>query len=133
MSTKLNSNQLLAVSLIASGSRGCDISKELKVTEETISRWRQQPEFRAAVNSMLAETQTATMDRLRGLAGKALGVIEIALDDTELAAGERLKAAFRILELCGAKEAAKHPGETDPAKLRKTDKEIRDFDAMMAI
>ena len=55
MSTKLNENQLLAIPLVAQGVSGKDIAKTLKITEETVSRWKQQPEFKAEVNQLLKE------------------------------------------------------------------------------
>ena len=53
MSTKLNENQLLAIPLVAQGVSGKDIAKTLKITEETVSRWKQQPDFKAEVNQLL--------------------------------------------------------------------------------
>ena len=49
MSTKLNENQLIAVHLIASGVKGSVIANQLKIREETLSRWKQIDEFKEAL------------------------------------------------------------------------------------
>ena len=133
MSTILKENQLQAVTMTASGQRGCDIAESLAVSRETVSRWRQLPEFQAAVNTMLRDAQNATRDRLRGLAGKALDTVEEVLQDKAVPASERLKAAFKVLDLCGAESAANEPGLTDSEKIRKAEQQSRDMDAMLAM
>ena len=50
MSTKLNENQLIAVHLLASGHKSCDVAKRLHIRQETLSRWRQDSQFDKAVN-----------------------------------------------------------------------------------
>ena len=55
MSKNLNENQLFAIPLVAQGVSGKDIAKTLKITEETVSRWKQQPEFKAEVNQLLKQ------------------------------------------------------------------------------
>ena len=50
MSTKLNENQLIAVHLLASGHKSCEVAKQLSIRQETLSRWRQDPQFEKAVN-----------------------------------------------------------------------------------
>ena len=38
MSLKLNENQLIAVYLIASGQKPCEVAKQLNIRQETLSR-----------------------------------------------------------------------------------------------
>ena len=62
-----------------------------------------------------------------------MSVIETAMDDTETPPGDRLRAAFKVLELCGGKEAANQPGPIDAKKIRREEKMSRDMDALMAM
>ena len=50
MSLKLNKNQLIAVHLIASGQKPCEVAKQLNIRQETLSRWRQDGQFEKALN-----------------------------------------------------------------------------------
>tara|TARA_B100000989_G_scaffold292910_1_gene269535 strand:+ start:332 stop:715 length:384 start_codon:yes stop_codon:yes gene_type:complete len=50
MSIKLNENQLIAAHLLASGYKSCEVAKQLKIRQETLSRWRQNAQFDKAVN-----------------------------------------------------------------------------------
>ena len=65
MSTKLNQNQLLAIPLVAQGVSGKDIASRLKIAEETVSRWKKLPEFKAEVNQLLKECREETQHKLR--------------------------------------------------------------------
>jgi len=100
MSTNLNKNQLLAIPMVANGMTGKAIAKELKVTEETVSRWKQVPEFQAGVNAILKDTMESARDRLRCLVGKALDTLEDAIDGDDLSIKDKVNASFKILSLC---------------------------------
>jgi len=99
-SINLNKRQLLAVEMAAAGARGKAIAKQLKVTEETVSRWKQVPEFQAGVNAILKDTMESARDRLRCLVGKALETLEGAIDGDDLPIKEKVNASFKILSLC---------------------------------
>jgi hypothetical protein len=101
MSTHLNENQLLAVVLLASGAKAVAVAQELKITEETICRWKQLPAFRAATNRLHTEAMQAISCRLRHLGGLAVGAIEKILTDPDTQPRERLTAAFKILDYLG--------------------------------
>ena len=53
MSTKLNEKQLIAVHLIASGVKASVIANQLKIREETLSRWRQIDVFEEALDDAM--------------------------------------------------------------------------------
>ena len=53
MSTKLNENQLIAIHLLASGLKASNIAKQLGIREETLSRWRQEPIFKEALEDKI--------------------------------------------------------------------------------
>ena len=71
MSTKLNENQLLAVQLVASGLSDKEIAKKLVIQPETLSRWKNEPEFMAGVNSIIVDTQEATQAKLGQMTAQA--------------------------------------------------------------
>ena len=45
MSIKLKESQLLAAHLIASGVKSSEILNQLNIRPETLSRWKEEPEF----------------------------------------------------------------------------------------
>mgnify|MGYP002267112593 CR=1 FL=1 len=87
----------MAAQLVASGMQGVTIAKQLGVCVETVSRWRQLPDFKDAVDNMVAEARMAAIQRLRALADASLATIEASLNDTEIPAQYRLNAAFKVL------------------------------------
>ena len=82
MSTKFKENQLLAIPLVAQGVNGREIAKQLSVAEETVSRWRQLPEFQARVNSILMECREDTQQQLRHVISLSLTIIQEELQNT---------------------------------------------------
>jgi transposase len=119
MSTELNNNQLLAVQMLASGMNGRDIAKELKVRPETLSRWKAEPEFEAAVNYIVVGAQEATRAKLSQLSEQALQVIEDVLNDSEAQASTKLSAAFKVLDRVGTPERTL---ETNAEKIKSAQK-----------
>ena len=96
MSTKLNQNQLLAIPLVAQGVSGKKISKTLKITEETVSRWKQQPEFKAEVNQILKECREETQHKLRSIVNTSLEIIKAELEND--LSEQRVGIALKILQ-----------------------------------
>ena len=96
MSTKLNENQLLAIPLVAQGVSGKEIAKTFKVTEETVSRWKQQPEFKAEVNHLLKECREDTQHRLRSIVNKSLEILidELGNESSDM----RVNLALKVLQ-----------------------------------
>ena len=72
----LKNNQLIAVQLIAQGKTGKFISEHLNVAEETISRWRKQPEFIASVNVILNQLRDSTQQKMRNILFLSLEILE---------------------------------------------------------
>ena len=72
----LNNNQLIAVQLIAQGKTGKFISEHLNVAQETISRWRKQPEFIASVNVILNQLRDSTQQKMRNILFLSLEILE---------------------------------------------------------
>ena len=72
----LNNNQLIAVQLVAQGKTGKFISEHLNVAQETISRWRKQPEFIASVNVILNQLRDSTQQKMRNILFLSLEILE---------------------------------------------------------
>jgi len=123
MSMNLKENQLLAISMVANGMTGKAIAEELNVTEETVSRWKQLPEFQAAVNSILKDVMNTARERVRCLMGKALNTLENAIESDGLALKIKVNMAFKILELCDMKSIlSEEIGPDDPERVTKKQK-----------
>ncbi len=89
----MNEKQEQAILLLAQGKMCQEIAETLNVTAKTVSVWRADPEFRAALNQYLANIKAAHSERLRSLCG-------LALNDEGLSPKDRLAASFKVLELC---------------------------------
>ena len=85
----------------------------LSIDEATISRWKQDPAFLAALNAAQADVQAATVEKLRNLQTKALDTLADLLDSSEPRI--KLSAASAILSRSGLTVTA--PGSTDPADI----------------
>ena len=97
MSTKLNENQLLATHLVAIGKNGKQIAGELSVAEETVSRWKQLPDFQAEVNAILLECRDNAKQRLRNLLTNSLDLLEAEMNNPE--SRHRVNIALKMLQL----------------------------------
>jgi hypothetical protein len=100
----LSEAQQLAVQMVVTGKPGVAIAKALEITPETVSRWRQLPEFQAAVNALLLDARDSMRERMRGMCTLALDTVEASLQDPELSKKDKITAAFKVLELCSVKD-----------------------------
>lgn len=57
---ELRPRQVQAANLLVQGMQGKEVAMVMKVAEETVSRWRQQPEFQALMRDLLQESVDAT-------------------------------------------------------------------------
>lgn len=85
--------------LLATGHTAREIANKMRLSELTIARWKQQPEFVAAVNNILKENDNALRERLYNLAIKAMEVLEAVIDDPNASAADKINAAAKVLEL----------------------------------
>ena len=125
MSTKLKENQLLAIPLVAQGVSGKEIAKQLSVAEETVSRWKQTPEFQAEVNAILLECRDNTKQRLRNLLTNSLNLLEADMNNPE--SRHKVNIALKMLQLVRI-HALVHEdiGSVNPEIVQKI-KEDKDF------
>lgn len=103
-SINLNKNQLLAVQMLATGRSGKDVANELGVTAETVSRWRQEPDFRQQLDDILFASQKIASQRLAALMIKSLEVLEDSFCDLRMKSKDKCTVALKILALCQIKE-----------------------------
>ncbi len=102
----LSEAQQLAVLMAVNGKQGTAIAETLGITPETVSRWRQLPEFKAAVNALLLDARDSIRERMRGMCALALDTVEASLNDPELSKKDKITAAFKVLEMCSVKDVA---------------------------
>lgn len=118
MSTKLNETQHQAIVMLASGKPASAVAAALDVRKETISRWKQLPEFQAEVNALIEDVRESTRNRLASMVEKALVVIEGDLDTADNP--HRVRTAFKVLQMLGADRLAlpEEPLPVDPKSIR---------------
>jgi hypothetical protein len=119
----LSEAQARAAQLIATGRSGRSVASELGVHPSTLSGWRQSPEFRAAVNSILGEAKIATANKLIHSGNIALDAIIKILTSNTSSDRDKLSAAGLVLSIVAPSPA--QPGPT-------TGKEIVEMEAKQA-
>ena len=128
MSNKLKENQLLAIPLVAQGVSGREIAEQLTVTEETVSRWKQVPEFQAGVNAILLECRDNAKQRLRNLLTNSLDLLEEEMNNPE--SKHRVNIALKMLQLVRINELVHEdigPVNPDIVQKIKEDKDLKDL------
>ena len=103
-SDELSEHQMIAIAGLVAGRRQVEIATQLGITESTISRWRAEPTFQAALNLAVRESFDAIVGETRQAATEALQTVR---DLMQNAVGEniRLSAAMQILRLHSAFDA----------------------------
>ena len=89
----LTQEQRRAIQLLLMGKTVSEIAVTLGKDRKTIYRWRQNPRFIAELNRQQLEMQESVNLRLRGLAKKAVLVLERSLDQGNL------RAAIELLKM----------------------------------
>ena len=128
MSNKLKENQLLAIPLVAQGVSGREIAEQLSVAEETVSRWKQVPEFQAGVNAILLECREIAKQRLRNLLTNSLDLLEEEMNNPE--SRHRVAIALKMLQLVRVNELVHEdigPVNPDIVQKIKEDKDFKDL------
>ena len=103
MSIKLNENQLIAVHLIASGVKASNISKQIGIREETLSRWRQEDIFKEALEDTTEVILREIVDTHKNILIKCQNVIVDTLNDKNLDMLKKANIALRYLSLIRGK------------------------------
>ena len=100
ISININQNQLLAAQMLAAGKTGKAVAEQLGVTEETISRWKQNPDFKIYLDELIIGVHESARLKLQSLVEKAVNAIESAIDDPNLTPKEKITFGFKIFETC---------------------------------
>jgi len=100
MSNKLKENQILATQKVAMGLTNRQIAKELNVAEETICRWKQTPEFQAAVNHFLVEQRNVAQQKLRKIISSSLDIVENHLSNKDISSEKKVSLSLKLLQMC---------------------------------
>lgn len=104
----LSIRQRNAVDLLATGLCDREVAEQVGCARETVTRWRQNPYFVAALNRQRREMWAAYHERLRAMVATALDAVEGAIK------GGDTKAALAILEGAGVLGGNGPPGgQTD--------------------
>ena len=123
MSTKLNKRQRIAAELIGLGYRPSAVAGELNVSRETVSRWRQLPNFNE-------QSQKAHLDLLASLLADRLQLLDrcheaiadaLKCKDTNKAI--KASVAVRYLALNGSQSHVYYSLENDHGRLSARDEE----------
>ena len=124
MSIKLNENQLIAVHLIASGVKASNISKQIGIREETLSRWRQEDIFKEALEDTTEIILREIVDTHKNILIKCQSIIVDTLNDENLDILKKANIALRYLSLMRGKgDISQKSSET--LKEHLTDKEFK--------
>ncbi len=102
----LTSKQVKALPLMAQGMSGVDVAKEVGVTPQTVSEWKQSPDFAAALNGLKMEYLEGAKCLLQQSPSKAVQTLIDLMENSE-SEETRRKAALDILRLSGF-EPGKH-------------------------
>ena len=102
--TPLSGQQAQCIGQLATGRRQSLIAAELGIAEETVSRWKNEPVFQAALNAAIQESYMAVVGATRTAATEALDTV-ISLMQNATDERTRLSAALQLLRLHSAYDA----------------------------
>jgi len=97
---ELTDQQREGAILAAMGYSCKDISQELNVRQETVSRWKQVPKYQELVYLTAEESRQLMIMKMNGLVGRAINTIDqsmSAFSEPRL----RLNAAIKVLQITG--------------------------------
>ena len=104
MSTKLNENQLIAIHLLASGLKASNIAKQLGVREETLSRWRQEPIFKEALEDKIEIILSEIIESQKHLLMMSQNIILKTLESKSIDLVKKSNIALKFIGLMKGKD-----------------------------
>ena len=104
MSTKLNENQLIAIHLLASGLKASNIAKQLGVRKETLSRWRQEPIFKEALEDKIEIILSEIIESQKHLLMMSQNVILKTLESKSIDLVKKSNIALKFIGLMKGKD-----------------------------
>ena len=106
----LSIEQHNAIDLLILGHTDHAVAEQTGVTRETVCRWRNEnPYFMAELNRRRKDVWQTAQERLRGLVGKAIDILEQALQPDDVKVAVTILRAANLYGNVGAPH-----GETDP-------------------
>lgn len=99
----LKPKQIQAATLLAQGWLCKDVAEEIQVTPQTISEWKNIPEFEACINDLKTQSIEAARAQIQSLAESAVDTISELMESSE-SDNVRLKAALAMLAHAGLTE-----------------------------
>jgi hypothetical protein len=100
MSHKLTSKQIKAIYLLAGGATTIQVGKRLKLRRETLSRWKQIPEFTKEFERVMDEVRGDMQHRLTHLVEESISAVTHGINNN-YCEPKRLQTAFSVLKLLG--------------------------------
>ena len=118
MSRNLTESQLIAVHLLASGRRSKEITNELGIRPETLSRWRQKEAFKNAVLHANEDLLRLISDKQKNLLVITHEIIEDALLDQNTDLFKKSMIAIKFLSLLKGRDTVDTSVEKKLSKAR---------------
>ena len=107
---RLSVSQERVIELLLAGKTQKEAAAEAGVAAETVSRWRKSNDaFREALGARRRELRAAQAERLRSLAGRAMGALEELLESRN--GRVRLGAATAVLKVAFAEKGERYSEE----------------------
>jgi len=117
-SNNLSIKQEAAIDLIMAGYSDSEVAKEVGITRQTVSRWRNDnPDFIEALQMRRALMREQHMEVFSELIGRAIAVLRDALDNGD--ERTRLKTAMFILRVSGLQGYAKPAKEMNREEMER--------------
>ena len=122
--TPLSGQQVQCIGQLVTGRRQSLIAAELGIAEETVSRWKNEPVFQAALNAAIQESYMAVVGATRTAATEALETV-ISLMQNATDERTRLSAALQLLRLHSAYDAGAPTLPTSAAEVDRAQRKAR--------
>ncbi len=113
--TVLSPQQWQAIGLLVAGKRQADIAREIDVSEETLSRWRNSPIYAAALNQAVRDSYSSTIGLVRDAVADAVMAIRGCLQSEDDRV--RLAAALALVKMHVTLDAPALELPTTPAQI----------------
>ena len=100
MSQKVTPKQVRAMQLMARGHSVQEVSRQLRLRRETLSRWKRKPEFKAHFEQLMAQQREDVRYRLQLLVDESISAVSYGMQ-SNYSDPKRLQVALNVLKLLG--------------------------------
>lgn len=114
---ELPTDRAQAIEMLTEGHKASEVARVLDVNKSTLTKWKKDPRFRAALARARAEAVEAVRGRAAALATKALDTLAAAMDDPEAPLSVRVSAARIILERVAPDDAGNSDALRTPREI----------------